>query len=29
MMKNVCVYCGSRTPKDPDLIQVANQLGSS
>ncbi len=26
-MKNVCVYCGSRTPKDPDLIQVANQLG--
>jgi len=27
-MKNVCVYCGSRIPKDPEIADLAKHLGS-
>jgi len=28
-MKKVCVYCGSRVPKDPDFKELAMRLGST
>jgi len=29
MSINICVYCGSRTPKDNHLQEIANSLGTS
>lgn len=29
MSDNICVYCGSRTPEDPRIIQLANKIGRS
>jgi hypothetical protein len=28
-MKNICVYCGSRKPKDPEIAELAVALGRS
>lgn len=28
-MKKVCVYCGSRVPEDPDIINLAKELGAT
>ena len=27
MIKKVCVYCGSRVPKDPEIVELASKLG--
>ncbi len=28
-MKKVCVYCGSRVPNDPEIVELAKRLGST
>ncbi len=28
-MKKVCVYCGSRIPEDPEIVEIAKRIGAA